>query len=331
MNGPIELRAWPTGLPLGVGDVVNPPLVTTGSTDAGGRFRLRTGATSELWRLADANNGYVNFVMSTPNGGDWHFSRYLGKRRTMTGPRGTDVTWEARPGLPAEPLEIDLPHETTLSSTASEDGAHPRRPYMCGHYEVVRTDRASTKIGEINAESDTVQSDFIYGEGDTADSDISVAIRGRGPWQLSGSHHVGTTRVARVGHEGGSLESIWFASGFEYHLMRDECNREKVIVHRWRGGIENHPQINQGCTIEPYQRYAERYDAGGKFERYENEAVTWTNAAEIFGASLTASSGFSKEVHMQLKFGAAARHVVCGDNDVPISSKRVFSGNSSPV
>jgi hypothetical protein len=202
---------------------------------------------------------------------------------------------------------------------------------MCGHYEVLKTERASTKVGEINAEADTVENEFTYGEGNTADSDISVAIRGRGPWQLVGTHHVGNNRTAEVGHGGGALESLWFSSGFDYHLMRDECNREKVIVHQWRSGIENHRQVNQGCTIEPYRRHSEPFGPGAKFERSENRAVTWTNAAELFGASLTSKSGFSKEVHMRLRFGSSGTHLVCGDDDVPISSNRVFSGNSSPI
>jgi hypothetical protein len=327
--GPVEVRAWPTALPLSVGDVVEPPLVTTGSADGDGEFTLRSSRSPELLRLAEVNNGYVNFVMYTPDGGQWHFSRYMGGRPgTSPSPYRTDgVRWSERPDVAAEPLEVRTPTAPTFNSKSD------RSPLMCGHYnKVMKTERASTKIGEINAEGDTVHNDFVYGEGNTADSDISVAMRGtRGPWQLTGTHHVGTNRVAKVGHEGGALESMWFSSGFDYHLMRDECNREMVIVHQWRGGIENHPQINQGCTIDPYRRHAERYESGGKFERSENRAVTWTNSAEIFGASLTSRSGFSKEVHMQLKFGSAAVHWVCGDDDVPINSKRVFSGNSSPI
>lgn len=79
--GPVEVRAWPTGLPLSQGDVVNPGLVTTGSADDTGAFTLRAGTTPELLHLAEVNNGYVNFVMYTPDGGEWHFSRYLGARR----------------------------------------------------------------------------------------------------------------------------------------------------------------------------------------------------------------------------------------------------------
>ncbi|MGH9041992.1 MAG: hypothetical protein ACRDZ3_17370, partial [Acidimicrobiia bacterium] len=90
-------------------------------------------------------------------------------------------------------------------------------------------------------------------------------------------------------------------------------------------------QINQGCTIEPYRRHREPYGAGAFFTRSENRAVTWTAAAEIFGASLTARSGFSKEVHMRLEFGRDRVHWVCGDDAVAPDSKRVFSGNSSPI
>ncbi|MGH9034231.1 MAG: hypothetical protein ACRD0O_00575 [Acidimicrobiia bacterium] len=327
--GPVEVRAWPTGLPLSVGDAVEPPLVTTGSADGDGEFTLRSASSPELLRLAEVNNGYVNFVMYTPAGGEWHFSRYLGGRPANSpSPYGADgVRWSDRPDVAAEALEVRTPTALTFDSKSA------RTPLMCGrHYEVVKTERASTKIGEINAEGDTVHNDFVYGEGNTADSDISVAIRGtRGPWQLTGSYHVGNNNVAKVGHEGGALESMWFSSGFDYHLMRDECRREMVTVHQWRGGIENHPHVNQGCTIDPYRTHAERYGPGGKFARSENRAVTWTNSAEIFGASLTSRSGFSKEVHMQLKFGSARVHLVCGDDDVPTHSKRVFSGNSSPI
>jgi hypothetical protein len=329
VDGPIEVRAWPTGMPMSVGDVVDPPLVTTGSADGAGLFTLRAVAGPELRRLAEVNNGYLNFVMAMPGGGEWHFSRYLGKQTTLS--HGSGVRWTARPETQPEPLEVSLPPASTFGTKAAGNPTHERQPYMCGHYEVIRTERGSTKVGEINAEGDTAENLFVYGEGNTADSDISVAVKGRGPWQLTGTHHVGTSDVARIGHHGGQLESMWFSSGFDYHLMRDECNREKVIVHQWRGGIERHPQINQGCTVEPYRGNREPYGAGDFFERSANRAVTWTAAAEIFGASLTASSGFSEEVHMRLKFGSERLHWVCGDDDVAILSKRVFSGNSSPV
>lgn len=329
VRGPVEVRAWPTALPLSQGDVVNPALVTTGSADDTGAFTLRAGTTPELLRLAEVNNGYVNFVMYTPDGGEWHFSRYLGARSASSPAtyQAEAVRWSERPELAAEPLEVRVPAQRTFRAA---NGGTPLVG-MCREYQVVKTERASTKIGEINAEPDTVYNMFTYGEGNTADSDISVAMRGNGPWQLVGTHHVGNGRETEVEHEGGASQSLWFSSGFDYHLMRDDCGREKVIVHQWRSGIEDHRQINQGCTIEPYRRHAERFDPGKSFKRSENRSVTWTNAAEIFGASLTSRSGFSKHVHMELKFGSGETHLVCGDDEVPNHSKRVFSGNSSPI
>ncbi|MGH9042273.1 MAG: hypothetical protein ACRDZ3_18800, partial [Acidimicrobiia bacterium] len=250
--GPVEVGAWPTGLPLAVGDVVEPAAVASASAGADGRFTLRASDSPELRRLAEVNNGYVNFVMSTPDGGEWHFSRYLNARAASPHGRfgAEPVRWSERPDEPAEPLEVRVPAGGDRRAMAA-DGS----PFVgwCRNYEVIKTERASTKVGEINAESDTVLNEFVYGEGNTADSEISVAMRGNGPWQLVGSHHIGTSRVAKVGHRGGAHQSIWFSSGFDYHLMRDRCNREQVIVHQWRGGIEQHRQINQGCTIEPYR------------------------------------------------------------------------------
>lgn len=235
------------------------------------------------------------------------------------------IHWSERPDEPAQPLEVSAGALPAMAG--SRGGAHFG---MCGPEKIIKTDRAPTKIGEINAEGDTAYNMFTYGEGNTADSDISVAIKGKGPWQLSGSHHIGNSKQAEVRHEGGPGQSLWFTSGFDYHLVEDRC-RQKVIVHQWRSGIEPHRQMNQGCTIDPYRHHAESYGPGSTFYRSESRAVTWTGAAEVYGASLTSRSGFSKHVHMALKFGQGSSHWLCGDNDVPPKSSRVFSGNSSPI
>lgn len=325
--GPIEVRAWPTGLPLAPGDNVPTVSVARGDADQDGRFEIRAARTPELEQLAAVNSGYVNFSAITPDGGEWHFSRYLGEGAAPLGQHLERGNWPERPGEAPEAMEIQV------TEPAPDRPGHFRAMAgFCQDYQVVDTKRASTMIGEINAESDTILNSFSYGEGNSADSDISVATKSaHGVWKLAGDFHVGTEKVATVGHEGGRGESLWFTSGFDYHLMRDKCGNEKITVHQWRGGIENRPQMNMGCTADPYRRHRERYGAGGKFDRSERRAMTWSRAAEVFGVGLSSRSGFSQNVQMHLVFGQEAVHWVCGDNAVATHSGRVFSGESSPI
>ena len=89
--------------------------------------------------------------------------------------------------------------------------------------------------------------------------------------------------------------------------------------------------MNIGCTVQPHLRHSEDHDAGTFFKRDRNHAEKWQGAVAVFGVSLGARSGFSKQVVMQLNFGQAPKHLVCGDNDVPTRSSRVFTGESSPI
>src|SRR4051812_8840528 len=55
-------------------------------------------------------------------------------------------------------------------------------------------------------------------------------------------------------------------------------------------------------------------DSGAQFTRSTNSAVRWNNGVSVFGVTLTAQRGFSKNVTIDCKFRGPTRkkHYVCG-------------------
>lgn len=82
-----------------------------------------------------------------------------------------------------------------------------------------------------------------------------------------------------------------------------------------------------GCLGNPHR---DEYENDTDFYRNRNEAASWGGAAEVFGASLSASSGYSRYVEVYMEFGSNPVHHVCGDDDDAMHSKRVWTGIVRP-
>lgn len=63
--------------------------------------------------------------------------------------------------------------------------------------------------------------------------------------------------------------------------------------------------------------------------RNRENAARWEGAVGVFGASLTARSGYSKYVQGYWYFGPAADHVLCGDDGSPREAKHIYAGTSA--
>jgi hypothetical protein len=72
------------------------------------------------------------------------------------------------------------------------------------------------------------------------------------------------------------------------------------------------------CTSS---RGRKEYARNGGFSREKNRAYTYTAAANPWGASLSATSGFSKNVDIHYHFGRnkKVRHYLCGTPNVAVS------------
>lgn len=338
--GAVELLAWPPAETQQVGQEV--ALIPVAQTQAGpdGRFTLRTPDSPQLAALAAPNGGYLNLELHALSGGtieETHFSRYLAQESGFgvldaDRPQGT---WLARPDEAAEPVTVRFqrPSDTRAQSVDQSTRFPVLGGNGCYGQKLVEKSASDTVIGELRTEPDTRAGKFVYGK--TADSDISVALRtGGGNWSLSGEHHVANSGGTAVTQNAGRDQHMTVLSSFEYGRYETICpsgKQEKVMPLGWRGGgLATRPTPHRGCSYTPELRLF-RFGNNGEFKRDTERAVTWGGAANAFGASLSARSGYSQFVHADWKFGSESEHLLCGDDANPSKSSHIFAGHSTPA
>jgi hypothetical protein len=330
--GSLELFAWPTGRPVELGQTVR--LLPVGHDRAGkdGRFAIAGDLTPELAELARLNGGYVNFVLQATTPGifeETNFSRYVGDTPVTVQEAGNSkrhTEWRASPEEPAEPVRIRLEE-----NPAAKTPANRISPMQggCSATKLVGSEIGYTVIGELRAPDDTVEAFFAYGK--RADSEIGVAARGsQGPWGLTGSFHIANTGEGRVTKWADSGQHLLVTSRFNYDRYEYDCagrRREKVVPRDWMGDIQGQPTAIRGCAGAPEGRLG-RYSGKSRFDRIREKAVRWEGAVSVFGATLTAQSGYSQWVQGQWTFGSADMHVLCGDDGPPKTARHIFAGTS---
>lgn len=335
--GNVELLAWPTGRPVQIGETVN--LVPVGHVRTGedGRFSVKADATPELAELAGLNGGYLNLELRVSSAGvnkDTQFSRYLVDERfeAQGVHRRKDtraIEWRAAPDEPTELVRVTLGDRREAGRTPDGTAIYPMQG-GCTDVRKIDSQIGETVIGELRTPPDTKTASFVYGK--QADSEISIAARGtNGPWEFQGSHHIGNARggVITQGASGG--EHLVIRTRFVYDKFQYTCpsgRREKIVPREWLGDVMAAPVPERGCMNAPQERLG-RYGRDSQFERDRERAVQWAGAATIFGAGLSARSGYSERVHARWEFGSEPLHLLCGDDAAPWKAKHVFAGNSA--
>jgi hypothetical protein len=332
--GDVQLFAWPSRHGLEVGDTVQ--LIPVGRTRVGpsGEFTLRSGASPQLAALAADNGGYVNLEARALTGRfvqETHLSRYVAGASTgaysSAGGQNRDFAWRAGPDEAATPVTVHLDPAASTQTMGNDT-----RPMQggCSGMKVVDSQIGETVIGELRTPPDTDAARFTYGK--RADSEISVAARGAdGPWSISGSHHIANAQGAAVNQDARGPEHLQVSSRFVYDKFEYLCpsgRREKVVPREWLGDVTSQNVSERGCRNASDSRLG-RFGPGTGFRRDKERAVTWSGAADIFGVSLSARSGYSEQVQAVWDFGDAPLHLLCGDDGPPLKSRRIFAGFSA--
>jgi len=282
-----------------------------------------------LVALAD-DAGYVNFesqvlVRDAP--------RFTSFSRRWTGSR-----WVDREGRPA-----DLPVALSAAppEVAADAGAltappvaktAPRGEVDCVWYDD-SAGNAVTIIGEFHT-GDNTKGYFTYGM--TSDSDIGVGYNYGKGWSVGGTGHVGNSNATYIRFNVHSNFHHQLKSTFRYihwHLtLGPSCagrkswgqRYQKVTPATWQSGSE------VGATVGgTFCRGAEgrrSFAPGSDFYRGSRRSYTYGSAAKAWGASLSATSGYSRYVDMNYHFGDSkkAPHYLCGRPDI-LSSKIIYA------
>ena len=279
------------------------------------------------------DTGWVNFESQVLVDGEPRFTSFS---RRWT---GTD--WVDRDGRPAAvPLTMDTaaPRVTVEApaglpmTDVSVARQASRGEVACVWYDD-SAGNALTTIGEFHTGANTKGS-FTYGS--SSDSDIGVGYNyGRG-WSVGGSGHVGNSRSTYIRFNQGSNFHRQLRSTFQYvhwHLtLGPSCasasrwgqRYQKVTPSSWQSGSELGPVVKGSFCKSAAGRRS--FAPNSDFYRGSKRAYTYGAAAKAWGASLSATSGFSKFVDMNYHFGGnkKVRHYLCGRPDI-LSSKIIYA------
>jgi len=192
-----------------------------------------------------------------------------------------------------------------------------------------------TVVGEMNNAYPGGKTSFSYGN--QADSSISTAVSvNGGPFELGTAKHVSNASGSTGSFTRGGPYARKVIGFFTYDKKRYFCkdrfgdSRKELHVEpvAWEGSIIggralpaaiNRCRRNSPNTV--------RVPPGYVFSTSSEHAATWSNAAKVFGAGLSAQSGFSSFVTETITMPKAkGRYYICGSDGPPATASRVFTG-----
>jgi hypothetical protein len=346
----------PTGVPVSgalvqlyrdpaVGSSVSFSPLDTATTGDSGFFVLRSAYTAELRGDAAANGGYVNFdVLGSAD----DFPYYSGVTRTYDSNSGIWLTPEQAVADDASQVGGELLDLRPLpgASLAAGDGPAVGQPWCditTKRKTLVATERDSTIVGELLVARDAVGT-FSFGEGTEHVSNISVGLDFGHGWRLGAFAHASTgytsgVSISNVGEDWAhQLRSDFIYAKYRkqtVNLFGSVCSTWYVIEPKqWVGGgivpATDESQYLHQC-LTTYRKWHIRQGPGSTWFRARNKLRTWEGAATVGlgsgGLTLSAWTGASRWVRYDYAFGSRIYdHYLCGTNDFPTRSSRVFAG-----
>jgi hypothetical protein len=301
----------------------------TATTDLKGSATLRADPAG-LADLTD-DTGFVNFESQVIVAGEPRFTSFS---RRWTGSRWVDP--EGRPAELALAVSTATPPTTAdapgTSRTRVSLAPRPKGEVDCVWYDDSVGD-ADTVIGEFHTGANT-KGYFTYGS--TSDSDISVGYNYGKGWSVAGSGHVGNSKATYIRFNVRSNFHRQLRSTFRFvhwHLtLGASCaapsrwgqRYQKVTPASWQSGSAVGATVGGSFCKDAAGRRSFAPDSD--FYRGSRRAYTYGGAAKAWGASLNATSGYSKFVDMNYHFGTSktAPHYLCGRPDI-LSSKIIYA------
>lgn len=323
--GQVTAYLFPSG-----GGTLKLPLIATATPGPDGRFALATSRLRALAREAAGRGGWVDIMVE-------------GDTPSTTGTTFTSVR-VARAGGAMVARSAD--GDGRLNLRADHPKPQARAAHPCGlpvpPFE--RTRVASYKrpvvIGEINNAYRDTNATFYYGREQSADTDFSVAVAEPSEaFEIEGENHIGHRFGSKVTMTRRGPFSRKIVSSFRFGKYRivhhsarcgDTLIKTILKADEWAGGRRGRRnKVGSGIRVCGSVGLAdkENYRGRGTFERFVNDAVTWSFGVRVLGVGFKTRSGLSKHVGIKYEFNGPGEHWLCGSNDRPATTAgRIFSG-----
>lgn len=325
--GVARLYAWPAWSASDPTERTELPLLASSTAGPGGEFTLRAPSEAGAASLAGAGDGdTVNMVLLATSGEMRYEQHLAGRAQAAIRAAG------AERGEAQAPLEVRFDPASGSVDRRPAGSVRPAGWFSnCYRKELARYPGQETMVGELGT-TKGVNATFSYVS--RADSTLSVAVKLGDRWGTRGERKVSNQQTARYVQQVRYPESHQIDSYFTYVRWEVACDgegfatSEELAAESWDGGGTLVPKHVPSCLGSKYAR-AQAPDSD--FGRDRNRAVSWKGAAFVAGAEFSASSGYSNYVSATWHFDKSEPgFTICGDNDVPTTSSRVFVGLDQP-
>jgi hypothetical protein len=324
--------------PVPVGKTQTGTLIASGKTDSAGNFDLESsGAKLPPQAVYSRSSGWTNLDLLASDG---RLIMYRSIARTLYASQTLSAFMGPHNSVDLGEFTLvqgarGVRRIAAVESPSDVGKSDPVIPCTETVTTVAETDRP-TVVGELHTGPDA-SAKFTYGT--TADSDVGTgvfdAIRG---WSLAGETHVSTTSSSSVSWTQESNSDVELLTTFHFvkalHRSFGACQASFTTVDAsaWDGGATTRPaptDPTHRCSTAPYDEAPRREAFGARttFSRDSKRAVTYSSAVTAFGIKLWASSGYSKDVNVQWRFGHGRLvHYLCGDSAAPGAAERIYAG-----
>ena len=240
-------------------------------------------------------------------------------------------------------MDLD-PQGGSIAGGGGPDVESPACWWAQDRTTLVQTEIDPTVVGELHVAQDATGT-FSYGEGNRADSSISVTSNLGGGWHVNVGVFKHITRSDSSTITESNPGPDWahdLLSDFVYAKFKHErisnfdgqvCSTWFTVEPReWWGGIQpgaDESRYLHQC-LTTYKRYANDFGPNSTFTRTNYKLRIWGAAARVSlgtgGIFLRARSGASQRVRYRYVFGGGRDHYLCGNDNRPAQSTRVLAG-----
>jgi hypothetical protein len=323
--------------------VQDPILIGSASTGNDGTFRISSPAPQPIVAAAKRNGGTVPLDV------------FVERDDLATVIVADDVVGDLAPPSPGRAAasaqrlsvaldasspnteRIGLSDATRVNPGAVPPPCHPVR-------RLLSTDSAYARVGELHLTQDETGS-FTYGERADTTVQVKVQLSPGGAWTASGGLEVGNSRQSSVSWPKSSSNGRVLSTSFTFKKykvdyqpngMCDRLDYWEIRATQWEGGagLEEYVHDFDNHCDDAFREHARHFAAGVSYSTGTQRAITWSFGVLVFGIGLSTTSGFSRWVTHDWRFGDNWRwYHLCGPGNFPNVAARIFSGpatNGSP-
>lgn len=313
------------------------------STASDGSYSLSLANTPSVAAVAARNGGYAHFAVVGATGSHSTI-RFFSRRLTGTRWSGR---WDSK--------DIRLTADTRLAPEAGRDLAklrtdmgttsttEPDSAYWC-EFELKGDWREYLPVGELHTRYADLTGSFTYGRTADTTSTVGVKFEGEG-WKVGGREQISNSKeveqeLTRDGRFGRILEQNFQLKHWKRLIPPNGCGGfapEQVVkpvawVSGWNLGWDD-SRFDGQCIVGGSKTVRLLDHDRWKRSDRANKLTAFSFSVGVSGANVyfETQSGSSEYVVHEYKTGDdRTSYYICGNNDSPVRSLRIFAGHKPP-